>query len=390
MKIRRLKLKNWMNYQSMEIPHLHDRMFIIGPNASGKSNLLDALRFLRDIALPAGVKPSGGGLQKAVNDRDGLAKLRCLNAKKDTEVLIEVELEGDDGNNWLYRLGFKGEGKANNRIVVTQEYITHNGSVLLNRPDKKDRADKERLTQSFLELTNANAKFRPLSHFFSETTYLHLVPQLLKFSKTIGGSVVENDPFGQGFLHRVASTGDKTRDARLRRIQRALDAVVPQFKDLKFKQDEITGHPHIEANFTHWRPTGAWQRENQFSDGTLRLIGLLWSLMDGNSLLLLEEPELSLNEEIVRHLPRVISQIQKGSKTNRQVIITTHSEAMLSDRSIGAEEVTRLTPDRNGTSIQKLNPNEKIMLASGLSVGEVLLRSVKPGNVDQLELSLLN
>lgn len=389
MKIRTLNLKNWMNYQAFKSAGFQDRMFIIGPNASGKSNFLDALRFLRDVALPAGVKPSGGGLQKAVNDRGGLSRLRCLNAKQDTEVLLEAELEDESGSTWSYRLGFKGEGKANNRIVVTQEYVARDQVCVLSRPDSDDKRDPERLTQTFLELTNANAKFRLLSRFFSETVYLHLVPQLLKFANLIGGNTIENDPFGQGFLLRVSATGEKTRNARLRRIQKALDAVVPQFRELRFKQDAVTGHPHIEANFEHWRSTGAWQRESQFSDGTLRLIGLLWSLMEGSSLLLLEEPELSLNEEIVRHLPHLIQEIQRNAKTGRQIIITTHSEAMLSDLSIPAEEVVRLALDSKGTHVKPLDEQEKIMLASGLSVGEVLLRSIKPKNVNQLKLSLV-
>ena len=388
MKIRQLNLKNWMNYQKLETGNLLDRMFVIGPNASGKSNLLDALRFLRDVALPAGMKPSGGGLQKAVRDRGGLSKLRCVNARQDNEVWLEVTLEGMDKSEWVYRLGFKGEGKANNRFIVTEEYVEKDGVTLLKRPDDKDNTDADRLTQTHLELTTANSEFRELSHFFSETTYLHLVPQLLKFSNLIGGNTIEQDPFGQGFLQRVAATGEKTRNARLRRIQKALDAVVPYFKDLRFIKDDITGLPHIEANFTHWRPTGAWQRESQFSDGTLRLIGLLWSLMDGSSLLLIEEPELSLNEEIVRHLPRLIQQVQKQSKTARQVLITTHSEALLSDRAIPAEEVIRLEPGREGTRVHPLDKQEKIMLASGLSVGEVLLKTTKPKNVGELESSL--
>ncbi len=377
-----------MNYQKLETGNLLDRMFVIGPNASGKSNLLDALRFLRDVALPAGMKPSGGGLQKAVRDRGGLSKLRCVNARQDNQVWLEVILEGTDKAKWVYRLGFKGEGKANNRFIVTEEYVEKDGRTLLKRPDDQDKNDADRLTQSHLELTTANAEFRELPHFFSETTYLHLVPQLLKFANLIGGNTIEQDPFGQGFLQRVAATGEKTRDARLRRIQKALDAVVPYFKDLRFVKDDISGLPHIEANFTHWRPTGAWQRESQFSDGTLRLIGLLWSLMDGSSLLLIEEPELSLNEEIVRHLPRLIQQVQKQSKSARQVLITTHSEALLSDRTIPAEEIIRLEPEREGTRVHPLDQQEKIMLASGLSVGEVLLRTTKPKNVGQLESSL--
>lgn len=61
--ITRLKLKNWRNFKQIDIA-LRDRVYLIGPNASGKSNLLDVFRFLRDIA-----KTSGGGLQKAVKDR---------------------------------------------------------------------------------------------------------------------------------------------------------------------------------------------------------------------------------------------------------------------------------------------------------------------------------
>ena len=388
MQITELTLKNWMNFQHSATVKLRERMFIIGPNASGKSNLLDSLRFLRDVALPAGVRPAGGGLQKAVGDRDGLSKLRCLNAKNDNEVLLGVNLEDSAGVKWLYRLGFKGEGKANNRIIVTQEYVEKDGEVMLSRPDEMDREDRERLTQTYLELTTANVQFRELAHFFSETTYLHLVPQLLKFANLIGGNTIEKDPFGQGFLRRIAAVNEKTRNARLRRIQKALDAVVPYFKGLRFKKDDVSGLPHIEANFRHWRPAGAWQRESQFSDGTLRLIGLLWSLMEGSSLLLMEEPELSLNEEIVRHLPGLIMKVQSQSKTPRQIIITTHSTVMLSDQSIAPEEVIRLQPTQEGTSVQPLDQQEQIMLASGLPVGEVLLGATKPKNVDQFELSL--
>jgi predicted ATPase len=389
MKVRRLALKNWMNFLTLDSGDLADRVFVIGPNASGKSNFLDVFRFLRDIARPSGVKPSGGGLQKAVGDRGQLSKLRCLNARKDPEVFIEAELEATPGEpSWVYRLGFKGEGKANNRVKITREEVYYGGKQLLKRPDDLDAKDPDRLTQTFLEQINANSGFRTIVHFFSEITYLHLVPQLLKFGDMIGGNILDQDPFGQGFLQRIAAAGEKTRNARLRRIQNALEKVVPQLKELRFKRDDISGMPHIEANFAHWRPTGAWQREHQFSDGTLRLIGLLWSLMEGSSLLLLEEPELSLNEEIVAHLPRLIRQVQKQSKNQRQIILTTHSESLLSDPSIGSEAVVRFHPTQEGTKIARPSEQEEIMLKSGLPVGQVLLSATRPDLVDQLEFSL--
>lgn len=51
MLISRLKLQNWRNFKKIEVD-LRDRVFVIGPNASGKSNLLDVFRFLRDVAKP--------------------------------------------------------------------------------------------------------------------------------------------------------------------------------------------------------------------------------------------------------------------------------------------------------------------------------------------------
>ena len=72
MYISRVELKNWRNFVDVDVP-LRQRQFLVGPNASGKSNFLDVFRFLRDIA-----KPNGGGLQSAVDKRGGLSKIRCF------------------------------------------------------------------------------------------------------------------------------------------------------------------------------------------------------------------------------------------------------------------------------------------------------------------------
>ncbi|WP_422412990.1 MULTISPECIES: AAA family ATPase [unclassified Endozoicomonas] len=66
------------------------------------------------------------------------------------------------------------------------------------------------------------------------------------------------------------------------------------FKGLRYIRNE-RGQPHLEAQYEHYRPNAGWQSEEHFSDGTLRLLGILWSLMEGMGVLLLEEPELSLH-----------------------------------------------------------------------------------------------
>ncbi|KPJ32075.1 chromosome segregation protein SMC [Burkholderia multivorans] len=383
MLITHLRLKNWRNFKHLDVS-LGSRTYVIGANASGKSNLLDVFRFLRDIC-----KPAGGGLQKAIATRGGLTKLRCLQARTDNEVEIHIALSESTETPpiWEYTLAFKPEGRGLHRIMVTREIVKRfdENKFVLNRPDKYDSEDSLRLTQTALEQINANSKFREIADFFQETTYLHLVPQLLKHSE-IASHVFEGDPFGQGLLHRIAKTSPRTRDARLKRIQQSLTIAVPQFKQLKFEQDKISGLPHLVASYEHWRTHGAWQREDQFSDGTLRLLGILWMLQDTNSLLLLEEPELSLNDAIVSHIPLMIDRVLRQQKAaGRQVIITTHSEALL-DNPLDGKSIILLEPKAEGTIAREPDETEIELMEAGLSPANVLLPKTRPAGIDQLGL----
>jgi len=382
--ITRLKLKNWRNFKKVDVS-LRERVYVIGPNASGKSNLLDVLRFMREVA-----KPEGGGLQKAVKDRGGLTKLRCLLARKDPVVSIEVELSErvDTKPLWRYALGFKSEGTGRQRVVVSEERVVDLtiDKVLLNRPDTLDKQDIDRLTQTHLEQINTNREFRAVTDFFANVTYLHLVPQLLKHADQLGGYRLEDDPFGQAFLERIAKSTDKTQTARLAKIEKVLRVCVPNMRNLRFERDKITGTPHLEALYEHWRPDAGWQREDQFSDGTLRLLGIMWSLLEGDSLLLLEEPELSLNEDIVRQIHKLIWNMQRQAKYRRQVFITTHSEALLQDKSIDAREVIRLEPTKDGTIAEETSSEDMALVTAGYTVAEVLLPKTKPAQVHQLSL----
>jgi predicted ATPase len=380
--ISRLELDNWRNFGHIELI-LGTRVCVLGANASGKSNLLDVFRFLRTVA-----QPDGGGLQRALKERGGIGKLRSLHARNRTDVKILVELSDprEQEVHWTYELAFKPEGKGAQRVLVTSERVTHGETVLFSRPDEQDSTDPTRLTQTWLEQISNNAAFRAVADFLAQTTYLHFVPQLLKFGEEISGRMVESDPFGQGLLQRIAATPSRTQGARLNRIQKALEAAVPQFSELRFVKDPITGAPHLEARFNHWRVNGAWQREDQLSDGTLRLIGLLWALQEGDGILLLEEPELSLNDAIVAHIPLMIDRVLRGQKKfGRQVVFTTHS-----DKLIGAiqdlDAIVLLVPGADGTVARKANSNEIEQVAMGFTPAEVMLPQTHPEQVAQMGL----
>ncbi len=373
MRFTHVKLENWRNFLSVDVT-LQRRIFVVGPNASGKSNFLDAFKFLREIA------DVQGGFQRAVHGRHGVSQIRSLHARRYPHVVIDVLMDLD-AVTWNYRIEFTQDNQR--RPVIAREFVRRNAETILNRPDEDDRADPSRLTQTYLEQVNANRKFREVTEFLAQVRYLHLVPQLVREPDRSVGRV--RDPFGGDFLEQVARTPRVTLESRLRRIREALRVAVPQLKELVLDRD-VRGVPHLKGLYEHWRPHAGWQTEEQFSDGTLRLLGLLWVFLDGTAPLLLEEPELSLHPAVVRHIPRMIARL--GRKSGRQVMLSTHSSDLLSDEGIAPEEVLLLTPSKEDTTITVAKDDKEVrdLLEGGATLAETVLPRTAPAKAAQLSL----
>ena len=370
-----ISLENWRNFAKVDID-LQRRGFLIGPNASGKSNLLDVFRFLRELVSV------GGGFQEALDKRGGVSSVRCVSARRHLDIVASISIGIDDNPHiWEYEIRFNQDNLR--RPIIKREWVAKDGSPILERPDDKDEADPKRLTQTYIEQVYANQEFREVADFLSSVRYLHIVPQLVRDPDRSVGR--KQDPYGGDFLEQIASTPERTRKSRLRRIVYALRVAVPQLKELELSRDD-RGTPHLRGKHEHWRPQGAWQTEDQFSDGTLRLLGLLWSVLDGAGPLLLEEPELSLHPEVVRYIPQMIARIQQ--RLGRQVLISTHSSDLLRDEGIGLDEALLLDPGPEGTSVRLASGLKEIetLLEGGLSLADVVMPRTRPQNAEQLTL----
>ncbi len=371
-----VSLSNWRNFAKAEV-RLQQRVFIVGANASGKSNFLDAFRFLREIV---GI---GGGFQEAVRRRRGVSSIRCYAARRYPDVEISVTVGSKDaGDSWNYELAFTQDN--NQRPEVKRERVIKNNREILSRPDDDDKKDPERLRQTYLEQVNANQRFRELADFFNTIRYYHIVPHLVREPERSVGK--QDDPFGGDFLEQIAKTPDKVQRSRLLRIEQALRIAVPQLKQLKLERDQARGTPHLHAKYEHWRSKGAWQTEDQFSDGTLRLMGLLWAVMSGSGLLLLEEPELSLNPEVIRYIPQMLARVQRKFRT--QIMLSTHSPELLSDTGIALDEILLLSPEREGTSVSLASSirDAQALLEGGATPADIVLPRTRPRSASQLGL----
>jgi predicted ATPase len=368
-------LENWRNFTSVDV-ELERRVFLVGPNASGKSNFLDVFRFLHDLVAV------GGGFQEAVQARGGVSRIRCLAARKKPDVVVRFQIgNGSEVPEWEYELRFAQTVRQ--RAEIKSERVSKHGKVIVQRPERADERDPERLTQTYLEQVNSNQKFREVADFCESVRYLHIVPQLVREpDRSVGRT---NDPFGGDFIEQIARKPEKTRAAWLRRIRDALRVAVPQLTNLELWRD-VRGTPHLRGKYEHWRAQGAWQQEDQFSDGTLRLMGLLWVILKGGGPLLLEEPELSLHPEVVRYIPAMFARAQ--ARTGRQVMTSTHSPELLRDEGIGMDEVLLLTPGPEGTAVLPANAYEdiKVLLEGNVTMAEAVMPRTRPTRPEQLAL----
>ncbi|MDR0895927.1 MAG: ATP-binding protein [Prevotellaceae bacterium] len=389
--LKEIKLHNWKNFRDCEVA-LTERCFIVGANASGKSNFIDALRFLRDIAKQA------GGLQYAVEERGGITKIRCLAARSSTNISITIELGEVDSEVklWRYHLDFShiGGGIRKSEVIINEESVFSYTAqkYLLQRvkgaAEKDESEDEDSLKYTYLEQPNANRKFREIQQFLQEIEYLNVIPQLVRETSSSVNTSMKEDYYGRNFLNRLTKMNATTRNAYFRKINQCLQVAVPQLKELHFVKDDM-GVPHLEATYEHWRAKGSKQQEMQFSDGTLRLIGFLFALLDSKGLILLEEPEINLHSGIVAQIPGFISLIQRSRKQktgSSQVLLTTHSYELLSDNGISPDEVLLLNNTHEGTTIRKISKMKEVkaVVDAGFSIAEAVIPLTKPKKIETM------
>ena len=230
MYINKIKLANWKNFTDIDI-NLTERTFIVGPNASGKSNLLDVFRFLRDITR------EGGGLQEAVKLRGGLSKIRCLSARAprtDVEIEIEISDTGKTNSIWKYALGLTQRGRGavgETKVVIRYEKVWKDNVLKLDRPNQVDMEDDQLLQYTHLEQPTANSGFRELADFFKSIDYQHIIPQIIRNPQSFLKSGNVEEFYGRDLFEKMSKMNKTIRESQLKKIESALKTAVPNLKN---------------------------------------------------------------------------------------------------------------------------------------------------------------
>lgn len=380
--ITRLKLHNFRNFRDIDI-ELQRRVFIVGANATGKSNLLGALLLLRGIARGDGLRHISRYHHPPLT-RASLPHIRSLTAPPGDDIVsICVEVAEKPGAHavWSYELALRESNRhahlqrSGDSAAVEFERVMHRGQVMLDRPDEDDRRDPQRLTQTALEQVHANSEFRPLADFLASIDYCDPSPHVFRMASFAS----PGESPARSLAEIILATPPEVRDQRLQWVVKSLRTVVPRFDDLQIGIDEPIGTPYLQARFDHWQDSEAWQSDSDLSDGTLRLIALLWATQaDHAGPLLIEEPETSLHDGAVRVLAGVFAGV--AMKRRRQVFVTTQAPTLLSDDAISLREIALLQYTDDGTSVSFASDEEQLcaLVGAGHPRGEAVIPWVGP------------
>lgn len=367
--LHRIVLRNYKSIGNCDV-RLGALTYLVGANGSGKSNFLDALHLVRDAL--------SGSLDNALNERGGLTEVRRRSSGHPTNfgIRLEFTLPGGVPGHYAFNIGaLPGRGYE----VQTEECVVNAKGkgpyFLVERGvlNSSSEATFPAITSDRLALVSVSGMsvFRPVFDALTSMGFYNLNPKLMREpQKPQDGRLLK--PVGEnivsvlGHLERVAPE-------RMEEIQNYLQTVVPMvhgverkqigpLETLEFRQD-MAGSKHP------WR----FPAQNM-SDGTLRALGVLTALFQGNRdyapmLIGIEEPETALHPAASAALREALSKAAEQT----QIIVTSHSPDLLDSPSISPDQLLAVVSEGGETRIAPIDEASRSVMRDHLfSAGELL------------------
>lgn len=416
MAIRRLRVSNFRSFDKVDVS-FGDFTLIVGANASGKSNLVEVFRFLRDI--------SRYGLSNAVSIQGGVEYIRNLGTVNSQELSVAVEVEVKDDVIALKRdskrlvgirtkeiiyefcMRFPGRRKDffvdSDRITLRCEFFNEpatrpsalrdaksvgNGDIVLEiEKENKNRKPrlivpegvgfgKEDILPPFftgIKLTDKQLLIEtPLTAFllmgprmFTDISIFDIDTRQPKRASPVTGrtDLEENGANLAVVLNSIIENPKKKR-----RLSNLIHDLLPFAEDLKVVRSYDRS---LVFTLRETYNKGKYLPAFLLSDGTITLTALVVALyFQDRSTMIFEEPERNIHPQL---MPRVMNMFKEASK-KKQIIVTTHNPEMV--RHAELNDILLISRTSDGAS-RVVKPSEsetvKAFLDSELGVSDLFV-----------------
>ncbi|MHA2016308.1 MAG: AAA family ATPase, partial [Candidatus Thorarchaeota archaeon] len=324
----RMRLQDFRSFASIDV-ELDDLTVLVGPNASGKSNLVDGIRFISDAFRR--------GLELAFDDRGGYSSVvrRRAGRGRPKDMTLTYYLTSDKfpGDTFEYQVtigavadfGFQVKEEYLVQIhsdsTRTEHLMNKNGRLRVGTPEIDIDAPRDRLA---LPLLDNYTPFDLVYDFFVNAGFYTIYPDHLRSpQKPMQGYQLAKGGENLASVIKRMSTGD---DDLMEDLVSDLAKIVPDITKLEVRR----WGGFYAIRLLHGKGSDAvWFDMSMESDGTIRALALLTAIYTtpSGTLLALEEPELTIHPGATK----VIAEALKEAADRYQVIVTTHSPDLLDE-----------------------------------------------------------
>ena len=354
-----VELENFLSFEKARV-ELDKPTVLVGPNASGKSNFVKALRFLRLLMK--------SNVLSAVSEL-GLTEFEHVIFRFDPERSIRLRVEGAVGHNTArYEIVISSNG-----MVVSERVELDDVVLALRKGTQVSIGDKGYILDSPYALLSREDILRVLTrqHLALES-FIGLLkgfrdysfdPTAIRGEAPIGYSMyLARDGSNLAQVLHTLLTSDRK---KFLRIEDALRGFVPEVEEL-----DVPPTRGGEGTYVVLREKAVPEplSYTNISDGTLRLLAFITAIHLGSPLVAFEEPENCVHPRLLKAL---VDLCRYGPS---QVIITTHSPYLVDH--LRPEEL-RLVVKREGrTEVRPIVGEQKelvrrLLLKEGFTLGEI-------------------
>ncbi len=388
------------NFRSIEFAELElgPLTVLVGPNASGKSNLMDVMGFLSDAARL--------GLESAITRRGGIDS---IGRKSPTGRVLGPEIGCQYGYRWgtlEYGLALRRNGKGEYRVKRESASLRLSDSDIVRTEVEltNGRVTKPNLNKTFKHANPRRAVMyaRAVEQFMkeSEPQATHLISPDTQLFWALVSSLEESDASGADYLFSLSQslseasealgkiwlyhifpnslrdpqkgadahpleTGAENLASTLREmihkksrflpdLKSALSFAVPGVRDIRVSHAGSYYVVELNHHRNGRNGRGSWFDLSHESDGTIRLLTLLTALFQepAPSLIGLEEPELAIHPGAMA----VLSDTMVEASLRGQVLVATHSPDLI-DR-LPVESIRAVTAEGGSTKVGKITEHQ--------------------------------
>ena len=355
--LKKLILENWKSFRYAELP-LDTLTVLIGTNASGKSNVVEALEFLQRIANGENIEtalvgdktlPSlRGGVELAAKKGENEFSLKLLvgDEEEETDYLYVIKIQTlpsfnlceeyleiiDMKSNDILKIklmdfyhqaksGLHFKVRKKGRKVSRLSKTRRNDEKILEQP-----TDVEEDIQKYLKLPKIATDFTIDN--LSNLLVLNPIPSTMRDYSRLSENLESDGSNIAGVL--AALTNEKKAEVENTLCEYLKDLPEGEIKKVWAEKVGRLGTDAMLYCQEEWKPGEIIEIDaRSISDGTLRFLAILTALLTRpeGSQIVIEEIDNGLHPSRAALLVKILKEI--GSKRNIDILLTTHNPALL-------------------------------------------------------------